>query len=73
MYAMYRVASPFPAFMALGVKKSDILRQFLAEGALIGAIGGLIGLTIGLVLAQIISAIGIPMSPPPGMARGYTG
>lgn len=59
--------------MALGVKKSDILRQFLSQGALIGAIGGLIGLTIGLVLAHIISAIGIPMPPPPGMARGYTG
>jgi len=59
--------------MALGVKKSDILRQFLAEGALIGAIGGMIGLVIGVILAQIISAIGIPMPPPPGMARGYTG
>lgn len=59
--------------MALGVKKIDILRQFLAEGALIGAIGGLIGLVIGVILAQIISAIGIPMPPPPGMARGYTG
>lgn len=59
--------------MALGVKKSDILRQFLSEGALIGAIGGLIGLVVGLILAQIISSIGIPMPPPPGMARGYTG
>lgn len=28
---------------------------------------------IGLLLATIISAIGIPMPPPPGMARGYTG
>lgn len=59
--------------MALGVKKADILRQFLVEGALIGAIGGLIGLVIGLVLAQIISSIGIPMPPPPGLTRGYIG
>lgn len=59
--------------MALGVKKADILRQFLIEGALIGVIGGLIGLFVGMILAQIISSIGIPMPPPPGMARGYTG
>lgn len=59
--------------MALGVKKTDILKQFLTEGALIGAIGGLIGLIVGFILAQIISAIGIPMPPPPGLARGYTG
>lgn len=59
--------------MALGVKKIDILRQFLCEGALIGGIGGALGVLIGLLLAAIISDIGIPMPPPPGMARGYTG
>ena len=59
--------------MALGVKKSGILRQFLCEGALIGGIGGALGVLIGLLLAAIISDIGIPMPPPPGMARGYTG
>jgi putative ABC transport system permease protein len=59
--------------MALGVKRSGILRQFLHEGALIGGIGGLLGILIGLLLAVIISDIGIPMPPPPGMARGYTG
>lgn len=59
--------------MALGVKKSDILRQFLCEGALIGGIGGALGVLIGRLLAAIISSIGIPMPPPPGMARGYIG
>lgn len=59
--------------MALGVKKSDILRQFLCEGALIGGIGGTLGVLIGWLLAAIISTIGIPMPPPPGMARGYIG
>jgi len=59
--------------MALGVKKIDILRQFLCEGALIGGIGGISGALIGLLLAAIISDIGIPMPPPPGMARGYIG
>lgn len=59
--------------MALGVKRTDIMRLFLAEGVLIGCIGGLFGLMMGLLLAKIISNIGIPMPPPPGMARGYTG
>ncbi len=59
--------------MALGTKKIDILRQFLCEGALIGGIGGMLGVLVGLLLAAVISSIGIPMPPPPGMARGYTG
>lgn len=50
--------------MALGVKKFDILRQFLCEGALIGGIGGALGILIGWLLAAIISSIGIPMPPP---------
>jgi putative ABC transport system permease protein len=59
--------------MALGVKRSDIMRLFLNEGLLIGCFGGLIGLSMGLLFAYMISAIGIPMPPPPGMARGYIG
>lgn len=59
--------------MALGVKRIGIMRLFLSEGLLIGCIGGVIGLALGLLLAVIISKIGIPMPPPPGMARGYTG
>lgn len=59
--------------MALGVKRIGILRLFLSEGILIGCIGGTLGLLLGLLFAQIVSSIGIPMPPPPGMARGYTG
>lgn len=61
--------------MALGVKKFDILRQFLCEGALIGGIGGALGILIGWLLAAIISSIGIPMPPPrhgPWLYRGDT-
>lgn len=59
--------------MALGVKRIGIMRLFLSEGILIGCLGGLLGLVAGILLANIISNIGIPMPPPPGMARGYTG
>ena len=59
--------------MALGVTRAGILRLFVSEGVLLGCFGGLLGLVTGTALAALISAIGIPMPPPPGMARGYTG
>jgi putative ABC transport system permease protein len=59
--------------MALGVTRAQTLRRFLLESLFIGLIGGLVGLIVGFLLAQLISAIGIPMPPPPGMARGFVG
>lgn len=59
--------------MALGVKRTGIIRLFLSEGILLGCIGGLLGLIVGLLLAYILSNIGIAMSPPPGMSRSFTG
>jgi putative ABC transport system permease protein len=59
--------------MALGVRRNGILRLFISEGVLLGLVGGVGGVLIGLVLAQVISSVGIPMPPPPGMARGFTG
>jgi putative ABC transport system permease protein len=59
--------------LALGTTSRGVLLQFVSEGAVLGLLGGLIGLAGGVLLAQVISAIGIPMPPPPGMSRGYTG
>lgn len=59
--------------LAIGLRSSEVMRLFLVEGILIGIVGGLIGIALGYALAEAISAIGIPMPPPPGMARGYTG
>jgi putative ABC transport system permease protein len=59
--------------MALGIKRAQILGQFVGEGVIIGVIGGAIGVVLGLLLALGISAVGIPMPPPPGMARGFIG
>ncbi|MDP3537300.1 MAG: FtsX-like permease family protein [Azonexus sp.] len=59
--------------LAIGLRNSEVLRLFLMEGVLIGIAGGLLGIAFGYGLAEGISAIGIPMPPPPGMARGYTG
>ena len=59
--------------LAIGQRRRFVMRMFLAEGVLIGVAGGVVGLALGYVLAAIISTIGIPMPPAPGMARGYIG
>jgi putative ABC transport system permease protein len=59
--------------MAMGMRRKKVLKLFVSEGVLLGVVGGLIGLILGTVLAHIISRIGIPMPPPPGAARGFTG
>jgi putative ABC transport system permease protein len=59
--------------MAIGFKRRKILQQFVSEGLLLGVIGGLIGAGMGVALAKLISAIGIPMPPPPGMDVEFTG
>jgi len=57
--------------MALGTRANGILFQFIAEGLLLGVIGAMVGGMIGIGIAQVVSAIGIPMPPPPGQARGF--
>jgi putative ABC transport system permease protein len=59
--------------MAVGLRRAAVLRIFIIEGVLLGAIGGILGVSLGYGLSLLISEIGIPMPPPPGMARGFTG
>ena len=57
--------------MALGVRRGGVLRQFLMEGLILGCIGGLIGVVLAWGLSYVVSTIGIPMPPPPGMLEGF--
>ncbi|HMM47189.1 MAG TPA: FtsX-like permease family protein [Thiobacillaceae bacterium] len=59
--------------LAIGFRRRKILQMFATEGLLLGLFGGLAGVVLGVALAALISAIGIPMPPPPGMERGFTG
>jgi putative ABC transport system permease protein len=52
--------------MALGYRRADVALVFIAEGALLGVLGGLLGLASGYLAARMISAVGIPLPPPPG-------
>ena len=65
--------SEIGTLMAIGYKRRMILQLFLSEGLLLGLIGGLLGVITGTALAVVISGIGIPMPPPPGMEVGYSG
>lgn len=59
--------------MAIGVRRRGILGLFVLEGAVLGITGGALGVAIGVILGEIISYVGIPMPPPPGMDTGFTG
>lgn len=59
--------------LAIGLRRMTLLRMFVAEGVLIGTVGGVLGIVLGYLFASAISAVGIPMPPPPGMARGFLG
>ena len=58
--------------MAMGYKKMDIMKLFLAEGMILGLLGGIAGIIAGIAAARIISFFGIPMPPPPGATVGWT-
>jgi putative ABC transport system permease protein len=58
--------------MALGARRRRVLGLFLVEGTALGALGGVVGIVVGYALAELISHVGIPMPPSPGMSRGFT-
>lgn len=58
--------------MALGTTRRKVIELFLGEGLLLGLVGGGSGLIIAFILASAISAVGIPMPPPPGRSVGYS-
>ena len=70
MSVMERVGE-IGTMMALGTRRSGILTLFLLEGLILGVVGVLIGLVAGSLLAMVLSAVGIPMPPGPGMSWGY--
>jgi len=55
----------FGTMRAVGNTSRDVWRLVMVEGALMGTLGAALGAAIGLALAHIISAVGIPMPPPP--------
>lgn len=71
MTAFERLAE-FGTVRALGNRKRDVFRLLIVENLLLGLIGATLGVVVGALLALAISAIGIPMPPPPNANVGYT-
>nr|MBL8457266.1 ABC transporter permease [Zoogloeaceae bacterium] len=62
----------FGTLQALGNRKSYIFKLIIVENMLLGVMGASLGVIAGVLLALGISAIGIPMPPPPNANIGYT-
>jgi putative ABC transport system permease protein len=62
----------FGTLLALGDTQKTVFRLIMTESALLGGFGAVIGMAAGYAAAMIISAIGIPMPPPPNANIGYT-
>jgi putative ABC transport system permease protein len=70
--SVFERVGEFGTMMALGKNRGQIVQLILAENVLLGLIGGALGVLLGAALALVISAIGIPMPPPPNANIGYT-
>ena len=62
----------FGTMLALGDRPGRVFQLIMTESALLGIMGAILGVGLGCIAAWIISAIGIPMPPPPNANIGYT-
>lgn len=62
----------FGTMRAIGDRSDWVFRLIMIESFWLGLLGGLLGIILGCLAALGISAIGIPMPPPPNANLGYT-
>jgi putative ABC transport system permease protein len=70
--SVFERVGEFGTMMALGNRSSRVVQLILMENTIIGVVGATLGVLLGMGLALIISAIGIPMPPPPNADLTYT-
>lgn len=61
----------FGTMQAIGDRTYDIFKLIILESFFLGLLGALLGMLLGSFFAIAISAIGIPMPPPPNANLGY--
>lgn len=61
----------FGTLLALGDKPRTVFQLIMTESALLGVFGAGLGIAVGCIAAWVVSAIGIPMPPPPNANIGY--
>lgn len=70
--SLFERVGEFGTMRALGDRGAKILALVMTEGAILGLLGAALGVALGALLALAISAVGIPMPPPPNSNLGYT-
>lgn len=70
--AVHERTGEFGTLMALGNRSIELFRLIFLENTFLGLFGCAAGVVLGVLLAEVISAVGIPMPPPPNMSSGYT-
>lgn len=70
--SVFERVGEFGTMMALGNRSSRVFALIVTENAIIGFGGAILGIVLGVILALLISAVGIPMPPPPDSDLGYT-
>jgi len=68
---VFERTAEFGMMRVLGNRGSEVVKLILLEGLLLGVIGAIIGIFVAVIAALLISAVGIPMPPPPNMESGY--
>ena len=70
--SVFERVGEFGTMMSLGNRSGQVFGLILTECTLLGLIGSGLGVVLGVVLGLVISAVGIPMPPPPNANVGYT-
>lgn len=69
--SVFERVGEFGTMMALGNRTQRIFALIVMENIIIGLAGASLGVFLGILMAWIISAIGIPMPPPPNSDLSY--
>ena len=69
--SLYERTAEFGIMRALGQSGGNVGRLVVLETALLGVIGSALGIMVGALMAVGVSAIGIPMPPPPNSESGF--
>ena len=68
---VFERTAEFGTARALGNRSIRVFQMVMLENALMGLVGGALGVALGVALASAVSAVGIPMPPPPNTDFGY--
>jgi putative ABC transport system permease protein len=69
--SLFERTREFGTMKAIGDRTNDIFKLIIAESLCLGLLGAFFGMLLGTVAGLAISAIGIPMPPPPNANLGY--